>query len=95
MKYLVLSAVLFLVSCAGQSVVQTTAQVCGVYSSTLVSLAVYKPKMSDSQKALVDDAVSVLAPTCEGDIPEGDADSLLTDSLDKLEALLIQLRKGQ
>jgi len=94
MRIIAIAAVLFLAGCA-QSAVQSMSQVCGIYSSTLVSLSVYKPQMTDGQKAVVDDAVSVLAPTCEGEIPTGDADDLLVDSLDRLEALLIQLRKGQ
>ena len=62
---LVLAAVLFLAGCA-QSAVQTMSQVCGVYSSTLVSLSAFKPDMSESQKATVAQAVALLSPTCEG-----------------------------
>ena len=94
MKYgriLAFAAVLFLASCA-QTAVQTMSQVCGVYSSTLVSLSVFKSEMSEDQKASVGTAVFVLAPICEGPMPTGDASELALSSLDGLEALLFQLR---
>ncbi len=92
MKYTIVFIVVLLVGCA-QTAVQTMSQVCGVYSSTLVSLSVYKGKMSDDQKATVDSAVFILAPTCEGPMPTGDASDMALNSLDGLEALLFQLKR--
>ena len=94
MRILVLAAVLFIVGCAGQSAVQTMSQVCGVYSSTIVSLSAFKSDMSAAQIAIVDQSIALLSPTCEGVIPTGDAGDLALSSLDNLEALLIQLRKN-
>jgi len=93
MRNIVFAAALFLVGCAGQSAVQTMSQVCGVYSSTIVSLSAFKSDMSAGQKATVDQSIALLSPTCEGEIPIGDADALALASLDSLEALLIELRK--
>ena len=92
MKYTIVFIAVLLVGCA-QTAVQTMSQVCGVYSSTLVSLSVYKPSMSDDQKASVDSAVFILAPICEGPMPTGDASDMALSSLDGLEALLFQLKE--
>jgi hypothetical protein len=95
MKRLIpIALVLSLAACAGASPVQSTAQVCGIYSSTLISLTVYKPKMTAGQIQLVDNAVAILAPVCEGEIPDADASDTLLDSLDSIELLLLQLKKG-
>jgi hypothetical protein len=93
MKILALAAVLFLAGCAA-STVQSVAQVCGVYSSTLISLSVYKKDMTESQIADVDDAVKVISPTCEGSIPDEDADVFLSEALDELELILLELQGG-
>ncbi len=92
MKYAIVLSAVLLVGCATQSALQTMAQVCGVYSSTLVSLSVYKSSMNDDQKATVSMAVFTLAPICEGPMPTGDASDLALSSLDGLEALLFQLK---
>ena len=93
MKYTIVFIAVLLVGCA-QTAVQTMSQVCGVYSSTLVSLSVYKGKMSDDQRATVDAAVFILAPTCEGPMPnDWDASVMALSSLDGLEALLFQLKE--
>ena len=91
MKHIVLGVALFRAACA-RSTVQTVSQVCGLYSATLVSLSVYKSSMTESQTALVDSAILVLAPTCEGEMPLGEADDFLLSSLDSLELLLLKLR---
>lgn len=86
------AALLILSACAGQSTVQTVSQACGIYSSTLVSLSVYKSRMSQAQIDLVDTAIDVISPTCEGGQPEGDASDIVLDYLDSLEALLLEMR---
>jgi hypothetical protein len=85
--------VLLLVGCA-QSTVQTVGQFCSIYSSTLISLTGFKHQMTAGQIASVDTAVALIAPTCEGAIPEGEPGVFLEGQLDTLESLLLKLQEA-